>query len=115
MDWSEADGIVVGMRTPRAVRVNLEVRADNDSGDTEAWVYSLKATPDGLAAAIPWNRFRPPSTEDLSYEENADPRRPSGVDLRRVHGVFLIVTPTLLTPGDGAVVTLEVLGLYGGS
>ncbi len=113
MDWSAADGVVVGLRSSSAVRVNLEVRADNENGETEAWVYSLKATPEGLATAIPWNRFRPPPTEDLSYEENAEPRRPVGGDLRRVHGVFLIVTPTLLAPGEGAVVTLEVLGLYG--
>jgi hypothetical protein len=114
MDWSGADGIVVGLRSRQALRVNLEVRAQGENGETEAWVYSLKSTPKGVPTAIPWSRFRPPRSEELSEEENADPRRPRGVDLSRVHGVFLVVTPTVLAPGSSAEITLEILGLHGG-
>lgn len=113
MDWSGADGMVVDLRAAAPLRVNLEVRAYAADGTSESWVFSLKAGPRNEAAAVPWKRFRTPWTEDLSDPENADPRRPTGSDLRRVHGVFLVVTPSLLQEGRAVEVELRALGLYG--
>lgn len=113
MDWSGAEGIVVGLRALRPLRVNLEVRAFDLLGEVESWTYSVKATPEGPATAIPWDRFRPPWAEGSSDESNADPRRPQVDDLKSVRELFFIVTPAILAPGSTAELHLEVLGLYG--
>lgn len=113
MDWSGAAGMVVDLRAAAPLRVNLEVRAYAADGTLESWVFSLKAGPRTEATAIPWARFRTPWGEDLSDVANADPRRPTGLDLRRVHGVFLVVTPSLLQEGSAVEIELWALGLYG--
>jgi hypothetical protein len=113
MDWSGADGVVVDLRAAAPLRINLEVRAYTADGTSESWVFSLKAGPGSEATAVPWIRFRPPWSSDLSDAENAGPRRPTGLDMRRVHGVFLVVTPLLLREGSAAEVQLRALGLYG--
>ncbi len=113
MDWSGAEGMVVDLRAAAPLRVNLEVRAYAADGRSESWVFSLKAGPQNEATAVPWNRFRTPWTEDLSAAENTDPRRPTRLDLRRVHGVFLVVTPLLLQEGSAVELELRAMGLYG--
>jgi len=112
MDWSDADGVVVDLRARERLRINLEVRAFNAEGDSETWAYSLEAGPQTRAIAVPWSRFRSPWSDDLSDEQNADPSRPTAADLRRVHGAFFVVTPTLLEPGSRATLELHKLGLY---
>lgn len=114
MDWSAADGMVVDLRAAAPLRVNLEVRAYAADGTSESWVFSLKAGPRNEATAVPWDFFRTPWAEDLSDAENADPRRPAALDLRRVHGVFLVVTPSVLQKGSAEELELRTLGLYGG-
>ena len=109
-----AEGVVVGLRARRTLRVDLEVRAFDAAGRTESWVYSLKAAPGSNATAVPWSRFRSLSGADLREEESAQPEHPEAADLRRVNGLFFIVTPTTLAPGSSAALQLEVLGLYGG-
>jgi hypothetical protein len=113
MDWSDAEGMVVELRAAAPLRVNLEIRAYAADGTSETWVSSLKAGPRKAATAVPWDHFRTPWPEDLSDAANDDPRRPNGLDLRRVHDVFLVVTPSLLQEGSAVEVELRTLGLYG--
>ncbi len=112
MDWSSSDGLVVDLGAERKMRVNLEVRAKDEAGETRAWAYSLKADPGGSAVAIPWSRFRRP-WDEYSSELVGDGRAsPRPEDLTRVEGVFFVVTPALLAPGSEAALELRRLGLY---
>jgi len=113
LDGSGAGGMVIDIRAREPLRINLELRARNDDGATESWVYSIKAGPQSPPQTIPWHRFRTPWSEDLSAARNADPRRPGAGDLTRVEGVFLVVTPLLLQAGSEARLEIRALGLYG--
>jgi hypothetical protein len=113
LDWSGAEGMVIELRARRPLRVNLEVRALADDGETESWTHSVLALPGGEAVGIPWNGFREPWSENLSAAQVADPRRTTAADLTRVRGVFLVVTPLLLQDGETGELELRRLGLYG--
>ena len=114
-NWRATDGLVIRLSSPRPLRVELQVRTEGVDGARELWVYSAKAGLSRDGAAIPWERFqRPradlprggwaPAAEERPYLQPAS--------LRRVTGVFLIVTPGVLARPGGRV-WLGELGLYG--
>ncbi len=113
MDWSDEDGLIVEIQAGYAMRAGLELHTIAADGSPGTWVYSVKAGADTQAVAIPWSRFRPPWSEALSSDAAAETRRPSAADMRRVEGVFLLVTPLLLAQGSSVTLSLRELALYG--
>lgn len=114
-DWRAADGLVIRLTSPGPLRVALQVRTEGADGARELWAYSAKAERAVAGQAIPWERFqRPRGDLPRSGRSAAADERPylQPASLRRVTGVFLVVTPAMLARTAGRV-WLRELGLYG--
>ena len=121
-DWSRRNGLVLQLEAAEAMRLLVEIRAETASGDTVSWYNSVKLDDEQRRLALPWFQWR---------QRYADPRTasrlrsgyglralsgsgPTPEDLRRVTGLFLIVTPEILEPGSNEEVTVREVSLYGG-
>jgi hypothetical protein len=121
-DWSERSGLVANLQSEGEMRLIVEIRAETASGDTVSWHQSVRAGEGRQSVALPWSQWRQrrsdPRSGSLSRSgEGLDAlsdEGPTREDLRRVTGLFFIVTPEILEPGGREEVTIREIGVYGG-
>lgn len=119
-DWSGSGGLVVSLQSEEDLRVFVEVRSRDADGEERSWHYSVKATAEALPTAIPWSRWwlrwnqasqRRTLLEGGEWVAAAQ-HALGEEELRRIVGIFLVVTPGILDPGSTATLTLEQIGIY---
>jgi hypothetical protein len=121
-DWSERSGLVTRLQSADEMRLTVEIRAETASGDTISWHHAVRAGEGRQSVALPWSQWRQrrsdPRSGSLSRSgEGLDAlsdEGPTREDLRRVTGLFFIVTPEILEPGGREEVTIREIGVYGG-
>jgi hypothetical protein len=121
-DWSERDGLVFRLEAADEMRFVVELRAETADGETVSWYNSVKLDNERRTLVLPWFQWRQRSVDPRTASRlrrgyglralagNA----PAPEDLRRVTGLFLVVTPEILEPGSSERVTVREVGLYGG-
>jgi hypothetical protein len=121
-DWSERNGLVADIESSEEMRLIVEIRAETESGATMSWHRSVRTGKGQQPLALPWSEWRqrrddPRSGYLSSSGEGLDAlsdEGPAREDLRRVTGLFLIVTPEILVPGDREEITIREIAVYGG-
>ena len=112
MNWSGDEGLIVGIAAAHPMRTSIELQTIAADGTPRTWAYSLKAGPETPDVAIPWGRFQPPWSNDLSAGGADEGGYASAREMERVEGVFLVVTPMILAPGSSVTLRLRRLALY---